>query len=81
MRVQTSDNALIPSLAQPEFQALASTSHHLEWIGLAPASLRPSDPQIRKAVDFYLDEIERVPDHKIDFFIFSSLIVPVGFAV
>jgi len=40
---------------------LTVTGHHLEWIALAPASVRPSKPTVSRAVAAFVHDVDALP--------------------
>lgn len=41
----------------PRFTVISSTGHHLEWIAIAPAELRPATPIVRRAIQALVREV------------------------
>ena len=60
----------MPSFQQEDFQEIFSTGHHLDWIAIAPARLRPNVQSIRRASRYALSELQRLPHDKLSFFYF-----------
>ena len=58
----------MPSFRQPGFQELSSTSHHLDWIAIAPENLRPKPEAIQRAANYLVDEVLSLPSDKSAFF-------------
>jgi hypothetical protein len=48
---------------QEEARSMFTTAHHLEWIAIAPSALRPTRASIKKAIDYMLREVNRLPYH------------------
>jgi hypothetical protein len=45
----------------PVLDRLAVTGHHLEWIALAPASVRPSQASVAHAVAAFAESLDKLP--------------------
>lgn len=59
-------------------ESLTATSHHLEWIAIAPPRLRPPDPIVRRAADHLL---RRLSTRATGEFCFNQGLLPTTHAV
>jgi hypothetical protein len=50
----------MPAWRSESLHLLITTSHHLEWIALAPPELRPPRDSVSRAVAFMLDHLQRL---------------------
>ncbi|HBE71870.1 MAG TPA: hypothetical protein DDW52_27325 [Planctomycetaceae bacterium] len=58
----TSYSPVVSFYGDEVIDRITATGHHLEWISIAPASLRPSNSVVRSAVKALIQDIDALPD-------------------